>query len=686
MLRASKTLSNAAKRSWKRYEIRPLRTRSGSSSTGFVDYDPVTKKKFKAAISLAEDDEMEKKYKNNNEEIDDDNFGDEIEQFFGAKESISLKASKKILLKLGRTSYRHNEFLPSWFIDKQKEICQHRTVPQIRRCLKNWMVKYDHDLMVDYGVRKIGFRSENAHNLPVTSVKKIPKSFIYGPEETIAYAFYHMPSRFSIYNKLLNEIKTFLPNYQPDRILDFGCGPATFAAAVKTTYPDLPIQSYRGIDMSQSMIDAAKIMTKQRLPNATFYAQTGDFLKRFQSFPQERHNCVTINHTLTELGSDEMRKTVLQMCWEMVEPGGLLIITEAGNPQGSNLVRSARQYILDMMQTMDEKGKFKIYTPIGPAKHNPDQSATIRSDDLDALANESTTYMDGETRITIDQLDGEEFEEQGKKATQTRVETRKKARYGGWEEGEYDWREGTSMFPAISGVNEGSRSTPYNAFEAAVVAPCTHDRVCPLKSGVWCSFGQKVVSGTMRKDAEEKYSYVIIQKVSKATSTNGPNTNADDWVVANLHPKKEKKKIYQARYTPLDIATLLDEAERFRQQEEDENDDEDEEEEEEEKRKKKPVEDDDNSNDEDSEEDDDDEDEDDDEGANLPIPTMTPMQLLRAATPKPQSLPQPSSAATRRKRREDDEAEGGVNQERHFQHFLEQVRILLYTYSFCCMI
>ena len=34
---------------------------------------------------------------------------------------------------------------------------------------------------------------------------------------------------------------------------------------------------------------------------------------------------------------------------------------------------------------------------------------------------------------------------------------------------------------------------------ASVVAPCTHDGLCPLKNGAWCNFSQRVHSGVIRK-------------------------------------------------------------------------------------------------------------------------------------------------------------------------------------------
>ena len=41
----------------------------------------------------------------------------------------------KHILKLGKIHYRHIETIPSWFIQRQDDVCDRRTVAQIRSCL-----------------------------------------------------------------------------------------------------------------------------------------------------------------------------------------------------------------------------------------------------------------------------------------------------------------------------------------------------------------------------------------------------------------------------------------------------------------------------------------------------------------------------------------------------------------------
>ena len=61
------------------------------------------------------------------------------------------------ILKLGKIHYRHEEVLTTNFKERKQKICDYRTVPQIRRCLKDWMIKSDRDEQYLYRTRKIGW-------------------------------------------------------------------------------------------------------------------------------------------------------------------------------------------------------------------------------------------------------------------------------------------------------------------------------------------------------------------------------------------------------------------------------------------------------------------------------------------------------------------------------------------------
>lgn len=377
--------------------------------------------------------------------------------------NVAFRLGKHIL-NLGKVHYRHEEAVSFDFKERKAKICSYRTVPQIRRCLKDWMIKSDREKLYHYRKRKLGWKietvkekgnrrdeNENANRM----AEKTP--LIYGPEETVAYAHYYMPSRYAIAKRIMREISTLLPNYKPERVVDFGCGPGTVAAAICDTPAWFPnpsshpnhkhapqthradrvsnvgvMKKYVGIDISKSMIDAGKIMLEGRGVNSIFWTKTSEAISRAHT-NGDRYDMAVASFTLSELVSDKNKIAATQLLYEMLDVGGLLVILENGNPRGSHIVRSARKLILDS------------FSPEGMST-----AAVLNDDGSDIILN--------------------------------------------------------NVLDPPPGV------ASHKDIGAFTVAPCTHDKPCPLGDGVWCSFSQKVHSGMIRKAQEEKFSYVVIQK------------------------------------------------------------------------------------------------------------------------------------------------------------------------------
>ena len=208
----------------------------------------------------------------------------------------------KQLLSLSRVYYRHVEPYPAWFTEKQQEISSHRTSAQIRRCLKNWMIQNDRDVLQKFKSKRLIWGSKLPEDSKPSSI------FAYGPEETVSYSHYYMPSRYSINTRIFREMSMIIPDFKPEKIIDFGCGPATGGAAAYTIWPTT-IKKYTGIDMSQSMIDAAKVMMKDTVPDVTFWNKTSEVVKRALNF-NERYNLAIVSYTLSELPNDPSRRYI----------------------------------------------------------------------------------------------------------------------------------------------------------------------------------------------------------------------------------------------------------------------------------------------------------------------------------------------------------------------------------------
>lgn len=308
----------------------------------------------------------------------------------------------KSLLSMGKIHYRHSETLPPWFLDKQEQISSHRTSPQIRKCLKDWMVKNDHELLTKYRKKTLKW----GHTVAANDKSEVNT---YGPDESIAYSHYFLSSRFGIVNRVLNEIKTLHPDFKPARVLDYGCGPATGGACVRHVYNDSDFQ-YTGVDISQSMIDAAKIMSHNTLKNTTFYTSSGELVKHALN-THERYDLIIASYTMNELQNDPSRRIATQLLFELLDTGGYLVIIEPGNPHGSHTVRTARQFMLDAFNNIDATGRSAEDAPTSTF-FDRDLKQKLYAKQQQEEEEESDSDSDFE-------FDSEEEEEMGKKKPKT---------------------------------------------------------------------------------------------------------------------------------------------------------------------------------------------------------------------------------------------------------------------------
>lgn len=159
--------------------------------------------------------------------------------------------------------------------------------------------------------------------------------------------------------------------------------------------------------------------------------------------------------------------------------GGVLVIIEQGNPVGSFICRSARKLILE-------------------------------------------NFNEGAVNLRL--------AKQLRRLPGTPFITKKKSKLSSGAEED-------PLNPPIELILPAPANRQYTDMRAAVIAPCSHDKPCPLAPGSFCSFSQKVLSGVIRKDAEEKYSYVAMQKTapmelqSRKDGRNAELPQDDKWLV-----------------------------------------------------------------------------------------------------------------------------------------------------------
>jgi len=421
------------------------------------------------------------------------------------------------LLKLGKIPYKHIEPLPKWLVQRKTEITINRTTHQIRKSLQDWMIKPDRDANQKYRKKRLYWRENEKDDKGGNSTQQDVHA--YGPSETIAYTHYFFPSRYSVQRRIFREIKSLMgPNYKPKKMLDFGCGPGTGGAvaldvwgtpAEQPIVPDYrkprpgpgefsrsrsmhldqdqihdeptylsPILEfeYTGVDQSQSMLDAAQVILNSNSTNTNtdknnkskhninLYNRISDVVKRAHN-TGERYSLINVSYVLSELANDSMRRAATLLLFELLEPNGILVISEPGSPVGSHTCRTARQLLLD----------------------------TFGKETLENSIAANNLVIDNDNNLS-------------KRKQQKLIH-------------ETDKFSKRMLDAPIGYVHSDLYST--------IVAPCTHDKPCPLAQGVWCSFSQRIHSPIVRKAGEEKFSYIVIQR-AKVNKTNTNNTNTND--------------------------------------------------------------------------------------------------------------------------------------------------------------
>jgi SAM-dependent methyltransferase len=286
------------------------------------------------------------------------------------------------LMGMGRVRNRQATMLPKWALEGYREVVSLRSSGQLKRCLKKPIfANASHEELKRYREREIGWAPLEKGRNRVVSPSKL---LLYGPEESVAYTKKYMPGRYAHIKRCLAEVRRLRPTWAPERMLDFGCGPGTALLAATETWgssadadtddgggykgtstggqrtpapgalrgESFPIKKYVGIDMSRSMLDAAKTMVSTLsvaglpLLDCTFWEDTASVAKRADR-QGERYDLVVASYTLSELGSDQLRQRANRLLFELLSDDGVLLLVEDGSPKGSFMVRSARKQLLD---------------------------------------------------------------------------------------------------------------------------------------------------------------------------------------------------------------------------------------------------------------------------------------------------------------------------------------------------
>ena len=255
-----------------------------------------------------------------------------------------------------------------------------------------------------------------AANMPGHAVHGPGESapLLYGPRETLAFTLHRTLPLFGVAATLFREVAESLPSWTPRTMLDVGSGTgaAIWAAREVWSGPDKAgaeahatvgsalaaaaagadaatalgkggvLQEIVAVEPSRSMQQVSEHLLHD-VPGVVFRRSLADVERTVAGSTRGSlgvYDLVVAQHTLSELTSERERADMTARLWELVAPGGVLVIADKGTRWGFHVVGSAREGLLTRMTVKEQvqrsqKGHTLPLDPTLPALPTPSEAA-----------------------------------------------------------------------------------------------------------------------------------------------------------------------------------------------------------------------------------------------------------------------------------------------------------------------
>ncbi|XP_057520443.1 uncharacterized protein LOC130800790 [Amaranthus tricolor] len=179
----------------------------------------------------------------------------------------------------------------------------------------------------------------------------------YADDQTVAYVASRMPSVYSACFRILREIRRRVPDFSPNKVLDFGSGTGSAFWAIREVWPG-KVEQLNLIEPSQSMQRAGVSLVRdfKNVPVIHSYRTILALTKKIKKAERE-HDLVIASFVLGEIPSLKDRIAVTRHLWGLTRD--ILVLVEPGTPEGSNIITQMRSHILWMEQRKCRKLKKK---------------------------------------------------------------------------------------------------------------------------------------------------------------------------------------------------------------------------------------------------------------------------------------------------------------------------------------
>lgn len=166
------------------------------------------------------------------------------------------------------------------------------------------------------------------------------RTLIRNAADVRAYAAFRMPATFAAAYMVLEAVRTALPQWAPQTLLDVGAGPGTVmwaAAAVGWSFDSITL-----LEREAAMIDLGRRLAQKGEESIRAARWIKTDLSRDGHV--SGHDLVTAAYVLGEL-NENTRQAVLERLWRNTR--GVLAVIEPGTPRGFERIKQMRQRLIE---------------------------------------------------------------------------------------------------------------------------------------------------------------------------------------------------------------------------------------------------------------------------------------------------------------------------------------------------
>jgi ribosomal protein RSM22 (predicted rRNA methylase) len=405
---------------------------------------------------------------------------------------------------------------------------------------------------------------------------------LYGPNETLAYVLHQLLPQYGVAHRILSELRNAVPppaagpggpaagGYRPVSMLDFGSGPGSAVFAARTVWPE-SLFDVVVVEPSRSMMQVAEHLLAD-LPGGAMFRRSLAEVQRLHR--GKRFDLIVCSATLGQLPTERERDAALAELWDLLAPGGALVLSEHSDRWGFEVVRRSRELLLNrataLARFMPQLASDRLLPPptaggissgaaaatrqLGGETDEGDNddfgdAASVAAAEREYSAQSRTRGGSGQApAVDLRGLDDADFglpldSHRGGTAPPLAPGATALARAAGAPDAR-DLESRLRQLPSVAAAKDALRAyaarnglalsneillrPPADALGMAVVGPCAHALACPMAGSTsWCHFSQAVARhrkagrsvhtrGLPRR--WESFSYVTLRKTEEGLS------------------------------------------------------------------------------------------------------------------------------------------------------------------------